>query len=224
MGWSTYLGGTIRISKAAFERLIAIRGLDWRWGDDSIVDYLKGEVDYDEERRALSFSATHKMTHHREFFDVLAATKDVDTVDEVEQIGETTDAWHETGRFFVKPGAWAYVGEGRLVSPGSEDRGFDVVGPERATLDHVRAWREAPPLVRAVAWQDEILVVERLDGRSGRVSTKGLPALAELVTREAATRARVVRGGLEIAWMGDDGRELFRLGSSELWNACAEVV
>ena len=103
MGYVTRLRGSVAMSRAAFDRAMAFQGLGWRSGDDTIADYLRGDFEFDDAAERFRFDSCHKMVHHRELFDILSQVKDRAPIDEVEQLGETYDAWFESGRFFVRP-------------------------------------------------------------------------------------------------------------------------
>lgn len=208
------------MTRVAFDRLMSIEGLDWTWGDQTIADYLRRQLAYDDQAQALHFDASHKMYHHRAFFDLLAALKDLDGVDEIEQVGETYDAWFESGRFFIRRGSWAYVGQGPMVDVGERPASArPIVGPPRASVEDVRAgdWNEAPRLVRAVARADSWLVVKWLDGEVSRCGSWCFDPLCAIWDEDGVRRTRIVDGGASVAWLAEDGSDAFSIRSRDLW-------
>lgn len=225
MGWHTALRGTLRLTPEACRDLLSLRGLGWTFGHDSVSDYLRGGVSYDPEAQRLTFAAEHKMHHHRAFFDLLAAFKDIDGTDDAEQIGETYDAWFRTGRFYVRVGAWAYAGEGEMVTVGAR-HGPAIVRPARAELDHVRDgdWNEAPPLLRAIRVEGDSLELTWWRRAPSRVEFWNFDVLSSIWGGPAASRIRLGDGGAWLAWLDDAGREAFRISARDLARASEEMV
>jgi hypothetical protein len=223
MGWETSLSGAVTISPAAFERAMSIRGLDWAWNDDTLADYLRNGFTYDSSIETLRFSSAHKMHHHRAFFDILAALKDRDAVDEVVQRGPTYDAWFESGRFFLRRGTWAYVGEGPMVIVGEETPGEPrVIGPPLATLAHVgeSAWNLAPPLIHTLTIDDPWLNIEWLNSKTTRCGVWCSDALLKRMDTPASERFRVCDGGAWVEWHDENGDVAFRVAARDLFSWC----
>lgn len=219
MGYVTRLCGSIAMSRAAFERMMALDRLGWTFQDETIADYLRGDFEFDEAAERFRFDSCHKMYHHREFFDILAQVKDRDPVDQVEQHGETYDAWFESGRFFVRRGAWAYVGEGPMVEVGTSPVRIPVVGPSQARLEHVdeKSWNRPAPRARAVTIDDVWLAVAWLDGEESRTGYWWFDVLTDIWDTADVGRLRLVEAGSSIAWLHEDGREAFQIPAEDVW-------
>ena len=72
MGYCTSLRGTITLSQRAYQRLMALDQLGWRFELDTIADYLQNQFTYDSDRQQIIFDTRHKMYHHNAFFNILA--------------------------------------------------------------------------------------------------------------------------------------------------------
>jgi hypothetical protein len=199
MGYVTALQGVIHLSPNAFRIFCSIDGLNWSFDVQTLSDYLRGGLAYDETNQSLRFAAQRKMYHHRAFFNILAFLKDVDGTDEVEQIGETYDAWFEDGRFFVERGRWAYCGSGPMLNRP------EIVGPVVPTLANVQHWQQAIPLARRITIHNEVwLEVELWSGEKVRAGIWNFEGLGKLSAEELA-HYKLHNGGAVVYW-GDEIR------------------
>lgn len=206
--WQASLTGNIRLSGSAFERLVALRVEDAALLD-RLVDHR-----YDLARQVFSFQTWSSRLCASGFHVLLASLKDLPGVDEIRQIGPTYDAWFDTGVFFLRPGAWAYVGEG------PEHWNPSIVGPVEARVEDVLddRWQVAPPLVRAVRLADDsCLAVDWWNAPTTHVSRWSFPPLCGM-DDEAVGQGHVRNGGLQVAW-GD----AVVLLAENLWNAREET-
>ncbi len=195
------------MSPEAYAILESITGLEWAFEHETIMSYLDESMRYD--GAAMVFDSKRKLYHHRAFFDLVAAVKDVPGVDEVRQEGETYDAWYATGSFFVRPGGWAYIGEGPMFNVGPEHPDHrKCMGPKRAAVEQIERWQPATPLILAVHIDDPCVVVRLHTGRQLRIGWWMFRELddcwQDVTERE---RCRPVSGGAELAWFKEDGSE-----------------
>jgi len=160
------------------------------------------------------------MYHHAAFFQLLAAFKDLDGIDEAVHVGETYDAWFPTGRFFVRRGAWAYSGEGEMLTVG-ETRRPAIVRPARAEVGNLREgdWNAAPELVRALRLDSDHLEVTWWRRPPSRVAFWSFDDLCAVWGEPAAARFSLLDGGAAVAWLDANGSERFRLDAGKLLQA-----
>lgn len=155
MGFDTRLYGSIHLTKEAFQTLLSINELDWTWDDNTIADYLRNDFSYDAKAQKFSFDTEHSMYHNRAFFQILASLKDIEGIDTVEQQGETYDFWFRRGRFFIRPGSWAYVGRGPMVTLGEPEKPPPVIGPDDPKVEHIERWEKAARLISKIKVIDD---------------------------------------------------------------------
>ncbi|MEE2788425.1 MAG: hypothetical protein VX589_13865 [Myxococcota bacterium] len=180
MGLETRLTGSVTIASAAFERLKAINAFGWRWGEQSIDDYLGQGWTYDQSTETFWIDAKRPMHNHRRFMGILAWFKTGDTTDQLEQQGAVQDAWFQSGRYFIRCGQWGYVGRGTMVV-GPESV---LNGPDNPAETDVFVWEPAIPPISLAAITDSAVHVELIDGTHFQTPIESLYDLAPLSTQE----------------------------------------
>lgn len=208
MGYCTSLRGTITLSKRAYQRLMALDQLGWRFRLDTIADYLQNQLTYDADRQQITFDTRHKMYHHNAFFNILANYKDIETIDFCEQEGETYDCWHKHGWYILKQGKWAYL----------EDNAYQY-DDKHPPLSLVRAWNNAEPLLVKAQFVGGIVDLVTVAGETYRAATAKLPVL-QRIPAEVWNDFRPYNGGEYLTWTHLDPRypflsteEILRTGS-----------
>lgn len=202
MGFVSTLCGELHLSEDRYNLLTGIKNLGWSFGCNTVQEYLRDSCFYDSTTNKLHFDSTGKMYNHRELFNIFAYLKDVNEIDTIEQYGHTYDAWYESGKFFVRPGAWAYVSSGGKFDFDTGDYSNKYVESKEPSLKHIdkNRWNKAIPLARSVCVKEELWIVcQTLPGEQIECGYWNFDELLDL-PKEQLEQCSIESGGISIQW------------------------
>jgi hypothetical protein len=170
-------------------------------GEREPTDYYRERArswSYDETAGRFAFEVEGKLMFHlvEHFVALLAYLKDDDEVDVIRELGDIAkQSW------FLRAGEYASVNE--WVENEDEERA-------PATVDEVRRWDEAPPVLSGVHVEDETLVCTTIRGTMFRTPNYLLCMYAPylyLDTDELAS-GRIIDFGRRVTFPERDGNEV----------------
>jgi hypothetical protein len=198
MGHYINLQGEVRIGAEAFRIVTALHTRP-EGEHEEPVDYYRERArswSYDETTGRFAFEVEGKLMFHlvEHFVALLAYLKDDDEVDVIREIGDIAkQSW------FLRAGEYASVDE--WVEDGDE--------PRVATVDEVRRWREAPPVLSGVYMEDDFtLVCTTIRGTVFRTPKYFLPSPFIALETEELESGRVVDFGRGVTFRERDGNEV----------------